>query len=81
MCDGKSMGKSSLRGKSSMTGQFPIAMIVYSMVCGSMIDSADFWSEKIRKSHDSTMKKRAYHDLCSMLNQFDVFDPNSAEET
>jgi len=59
MCDGKSMGKSSLRDKSSMTGQFPIAMIVYSMVCGSMIDSADFWSEKIRKSHDSTMKKKS----------------------
>ena len=59
MCDGKPMGKSSLRGKSSMTGQFPIAMIVYSMVCGSTIDSADFWSEKIRNIHDSTMKKKS----------------------
>jgi hypothetical protein len=26
------------------------------------------------------MKKKEYHDLCSMLNQFDVFDPNSDED-
>ena len=66
-----------------MIGQFPIAMIVYSMVCGSMIDSAFFFLwRKIKKNpwfdHE---KRRAYHDLCSMLNQFDVFDPNSDEET